>query len=192
MALIIIDENMQIGRGRHRKCYKHPFNSNQCIKVNYSGHNSQQSEDPKNYRLLQKNGIDWTHLAKFYGSCKTNIGVGLIFELIKDFNGRVSKSLDYKLKRGDFLNNCECLHKELFKLKEYTLEYLIFLRNISCRNILVQYPSKEKYRLVIVDDIGCKELIPIYRFSKTLTKVKIEKRWAKFFRQMNYLKPLNK
>ena len=36
-----IDVNLEIGKGRHRKCYTHPTDSDKCIKVNYSDHHRQ-------------------------------------------------------------------------------------------------------------------------------------------------------
>ncbi len=42
---------------------------------------------------------NWKHLPKFYGEVNTNKGLGFILELIKDYDGNVSKSFAYYLKR---------------------------------------------------------------------------------------------
>ena len=128
---------------------------------------------------MQKSNIDWTHLAKFYGECETNLGVGLIFELIKDYDGTVAKTLNEYF-RSNFINFKDpYLKAQLSILKQFLLKQCVVVRDLSENNILVQYFNKDPYLLVVIDGLGHNEFIPIFTLSKTLSRMKIERRWKK-------------
>lgn len=179
MVNLSISNSLYIGKGKNQKVYFHPNSPHRCIKINYSGQNREQIEDPKIYGRFQKCNIDWTHLAKFYGECGTNFGIGLVFELIKDFDGTVSKTLNKKLRSNQLNFQDPYLKAQLSILKEFLLKQCVVVRDLSENNILVQYLNKTEYRLVIVDGLGHNELIPVFKLSKALTKIKIERRWHK-------------
>jgi hypothetical protein len=156
----------------------------QCIKITVSGDYRQHDDDIKYYHRLMKRHIDWSHLAQFYTDCKTNLGIGLIFEVVKDYNGSVSKSLGHQLESHDLIIDSPCLNIELSALKSYLLDQCIIVRDLKDDNILVQYLNEEKYRLVIIDGVGNNEFIPISGLTKHLTHRKIERKWAKFFNKL--------
>ena len=184
MANLSISDSLYIGKGQDRECYQHPICRNKCIKVTVSKNYRQHFHDIKNYRLLERRGIDWTYLSRFYNLCETNLGIGLVFELIKDYNGTVSKTLDHRLRFKHLKINSPSLNKALSILKEFLLEEGITTRDLKGSNILVQYSSKTEYRLVIVDGLGHNELIPVFKLSKALTKMKIERGWKRFLHNL--------
>ena len=53
------------------------------------------------------------------------------------------------------------------------------VRDLSENNILVQYFNKNPYLLVVIDSLGHNEFIPTFTLSKTLSRMKIERRWKK-------------
>ena len=179
MAILRISDSSYIGKGKNQKVYFHPNFPQRCIKINYSGQNREQVEEPKIYDRLQKSNINWTHLAKFYSECKTNLGVGLIFELIKDYDGTVSKTLN-KYFRSNYINfEAPYLKAELSILRQFLLKQSVVLRELSENNILVQYFNKDQYRLVVIDGLGHNEFISFFTLSRTLMRMKIERRWKK-------------
>ena len=66
----------------------------------------------------------------------TNLGEGMILDLIRDHNGAVSKSLLEYLVGGNNINKFE---KELNELKNYfSNNLIIFNHDMTPKNILVQ------------------------------------------------------
>jgi GTP cyclohydrolase II len=123
--LILKDEDF-IAKGNERACYLHPDDNNKTIKVTYENNirkKSKQSEkEIKYYKELQSRGIkNWKHLPEYFGEVKTNKGDGFVLELVKDYDGEVSKSFAYYLKE----NGIETYQKELEDYREYFLENCI-------------------------------------------------------------------
>ncbi|WP_321416500.1 YrbL family protein [uncultured Desulfobacter sp.] len=83
-----------IGTGVHRKCYIHPENADQCIKIVYRGGQAETIREQKYYRYLSQKGISWEMLAQFHGNIETNFGTGAVFDLVRDYDGSISKTLD--------------------------------------------------------------------------------------------------
>ena len=51
--------------------------------------------DIKYYQHLQNRGASFKHVARFQGEQNTNKGNAVVFELIKDYDGKISKTLQY-------------------------------------------------------------------------------------------------
>lgn len=101
--------------------------------------------------MRQKN-VSFDHLPNFYGRISTNLGDGFVVELIRDYDGQISKSLEWQLNNG-------LAHSKLLgylnELKTYFLENLIiFNYDMSIKNLLFQKVSKNKARLVLIDGLG--------------------------------------
>ena len=79
-----------IGKGLHRECFIHPEDINKCIKVVVNGNQQETEREQSYYKFLQKKKIAWDMLPKFYGNIETNMGLGAVFDLIRDHNGQVS------------------------------------------------------------------------------------------------------
>ena len=47
--------------------------------------------------------INFKHLPKYFGEVKTDKGAGFVVELIRDFDGEVSKTFEYYLKKDGVL-----------------------------------------------------------------------------------------
>jgi hypothetical protein len=180
VSSIEIDKQLYIGKGLDRECYLHPQDSNKCIKVTVSGDYRQHRDDIKYYRRLQKRGISWQYLAQFHDLCSTNLGEGLMFEVVRDYDGAISRSLrDYIRGEGCPLSKDELNH-ELANLKCYLLDQAIIMRDLKDDNLLLQRLENGSSRLVIIDGVGNNEFIPFSELSPALTAMKINRKWDKF------------
>jgi hypothetical protein len=178
--MIQLDSTLLIKSGTNRACYVHPHDKNKCIKVVISGNPKESNDEMKYLKLLEKRSISWDMLARFYGTVETNYGIGEVVELIRDYDGEISKELVYYLsdeeKTKDILNPVILLHK----LKKYILKELIIVKDIHVVNIVYQKFSKTDGRLVIIDGTSNNEFIPISTYISYFTRKKINKKWIYF------------
>lgn len=179
--MINIQPSDLIGTGVHRKCYIHPENADQCIKIVYRGGRAETIREQKYYRYLAQRGIPWKMLVQFHGNIETNLGMGAVFDLIRDYDGNTSKTLDRYFKSTDettvsYENIFQCLRQ----LKHYLLEYNIITMALKPRNILYKRLSQTTGRCVIVDNIGNSDFIPICTYNKFFGNKKIKRKWNRF------------
>jgi len=135
--MLYIDRTTLIGRGRHRECYKHPEDQNLCIKITVKDSPLEIKREKKYYRHLQKRGISWDMIPRYYGDAETNLGLGSVFDLISDHDLTVSKSLEYYLSSEEQTEKCyESLSESLHLLKKYLLDNNIVTMDLKPYNIL--------------------------------------------------------
>jgi hypothetical protein len=97
-----LKKSLIIGKGGRRIVYRHPDNPNQCLKivhhkmVHYK-YIDENKGDIKYYQHLQNRGASFKHIACIRGEQNTNKGNALVFDLIKDYDGEISKTLRYYL-----------------------------------------------------------------------------------------------
>lgn len=179
--MINIQPSDLIGTGVHRKCYIHPENANKCIKIVFRGGATETNREQKYYRYLAKRGIPWKMLTQFYGNIETNFGIAAVFDVIRDYDGSVSKTLETYFKSTHettvlYSNVFQCL----CELKRHLLEYNIITMALKPKNILYKRLSQTTGRCVIVDNIGNSDFIPICTYNKFFGNKKILRKWNQF------------
>lgn len=105
--MIILKDEDFVGKGNERACYIHPEDKNKAIKITYENNNRKESKQTKlevnYYKELEKRRMtNFKHLPKYFGEVKTDKGAGFVVELIRDFDGEVSKTFEYYLKKMVF------------------------------------------------------------------------------------------
>lgn len=174
-----------IGRGVHRECYTHPDDQNLCIKVIVKDCPVEIKREQQYYRHLQKRGISWDMIPRYYGDVETNLGPGSVFDLIVDHDLAVSKSLEYYLSFEEQTEKYyESLSKSLHLLKKYLLDNNIVTMNLKTYNILCQKNESRISRLFLVDNIYNSEFIPISNYNNYFAKLKINRKWQRFENSM--------
>ena len=175
--MIVLDKDLFIGKGAHKNCYIHPLNENLCIKVSREKREKIVEKEIKYYKFLKKTGFDSSIIPKYFGTVETNFGKGHVFELIRDYDGKISKPVDYYLKKKDlypdFLENFSALRKRMYKNNLIT-------RKLKERNLLFKKFDEKKGEIVIIDDIGPSELIPIGLYFSFFAKKKIKRKLEEF------------
>lgn len=180
--LIQLTEKDYISKGLHRKCYHHPDDPNKCIKVNYNdGAEEETNREIAYYKHLIKRKISWDVLAKYYGPVTTNFGQGHVFELIRDYDGKIATPLEKYLFHEQLTQQYySALVVSLKALKTALLKDRIITMTIKSKNILFQHLSSENNRLIIIDNIGNSTFIPIANYVGFFAKAKIERTWQRF------------
>ena len=182
--MLTLEKSSMIGKGRHRECYLHPEDPDKCVKVVVFGDMKETARELAFYKLLKRRKAPMTMIAKYYGVEETNMGDGHVFELIRDSEGGVSKTLDYYLAgcMSENTNTDVCiddLRSSIDALKQYMLKEKIVTMTIKSKNIAYQRDMSSK-RLVLVDGIGNSDFFPVCNWVGPLAARKIERRWKRF------------
>jgi len=191
--MLTLESSALIGRGLRRECYFHPEDENKCIKVVVVGDHKETVREQAYYRLLEKRGIVWRMLSKYYGNVATNLGEGAVFELIRDYNGAVSKTLmHYFSAKNKTDGDCQDLYPALQPLKQYLLQWKIVTMSLRPQNIVYKKTRESEGYLVVIDNIGNSDFIPICNYLDWMATRKIHRKWQRFEQLLaaKHLKPL--
>ncbi len=178
----MIDLNIikPIGKGTNRLCFIHPLDSNKCIKVTYSNDFSETIKEIRYYKFLQKKDISWDFLVKYYGSIETTLGKGEVFDLVRDYNGEISKTLSFYLQSDDKTKSIQNPLKLLEELKEYTLKENIVVKDLNTKNMLYQKLDNNTAKLVLIDGVVNNDFLPFSKYINFFTRKKIKRLWKRF------------
>ena len=172
-----------IGTGRERNCYVHPEDPRKAIKIPHGDSDRQNRRDLRFYkhprgRKLPAN----SHIARFHGQSETNLGRGLVVDLIRDYDGQVSRPLDRYLTQGYSIETFEgCL----IELKQWFLDNLIvFDDDLAIDNLLVQRTGFNSARLVAIGGLGGSGAFGWPGAIPGLLRRKINKRWENFIERV--------
>ena len=171
--IIQLDDTLLYGQGSHKKCFLHPHNKNLCIKLAYNRGGQKDLLREINYiDVLNRRHKDYSILPQYFGKVNTNLGTGYVFEIIRDYNGNKTQTLE------DFITS-STLFAENFDLIVHLLKNLkdeLYKNEI----ILFQKTDENTYRVRIVNDMGSAVLIPLEYHFKYFAHTKILRRWKMF------------
>lgn len=182
--LILKDEDF-IAKGNERAIYFYPNDENKTVKLTYEGNKRKESKQSKKeisyYKELEKRGMkNWKHLPEFFGEIKTNKGDGFVIELIRDYDGEISKSFAYYLEK----NAVARYKKELEEYKQYFLDNgIIFNYGMMPKNILLRKNSEKDFDLVLIDGLGDVSHFTLPNKIPYFARKKINRRWDKFVKK---------
>lgn len=179
--MIELDRTALIGKGLHRECFLHPHDPSRCIKVVVAGSIDENRREARYYRRLTRRGISWEMLARFHGLVDTSLGEGAVFDLVRDHDKRVSQPLEHYLESEALTSEYHpALAGALAALKDYLLQNRIVTMTIKPKNILFQLETTHTGKLVVIDNVGNSDFIPLANFSATLARRKIRRKWRRF------------
>ncbi len=184
--MITLTKSLLIAKGGERDCYLHPEDNTKVIKIVHKieEHNNQNELEYSYMKYIKKRkDLDLSQITDCYGYVSTNLGKGLVFDRVLDFDGTASKSFRYYLANKIIpLDEQELLITEL---KNYLEKNLILFVDTSLTNIFCPKISEDSYKLIIVDGLGAKRTgikFTLYKISKAYTKYKIKRQWDKFMK----------
>lgn len=176
-----LTEDLIIGRGLHRVCYRHPTDDNKCVKVIVQGDGSETEREIAYYQLLQKRQISWAMLPRYYGTIDSNQGKGYVFDLIKGSDNNVAITLEACLASEAFAaTHYDALYSALANLYDYLLAENIITMNIKAKNIVYQQNKNALSKLYLVDNIGNSDFLPLASYLPLFGQVKIKRKWQRF------------
>lgn len=174
--MLNLEPEALVGKGLHRECYEHPEDPALCVKVVVAGDSNENRREARYYRMLSRRGISWNMLTRFHGLVETSLGEGALFDLVRDFNGDVSHQLDYYL---DGQRYAKDVSRCLGDMKAYLLENRIVTMTLKPKNILYQRLSEDTGKLVIVDNVGNTDFVPLSNYIPILGRRKMVRKWRR-------------
>lgn len=183
---LMLHLDTKIGSGRHRTCYVHPEDSSKCVKVVFNPLDGGEKEVKRElgyYGKRAKQIKACRAVPNYYGTVMTNLGLGYVFDLILDFDGQVAKTLEYYL-RGNMLPKA-LVENKLFELRNALIKHKISTMNLKEYNILYKRTADNDGYLVVVDNLGESEFIPVASLISSLHRKKIDRKFSRFLDKLN-------
>lgn len=183
--MLILSDKSPLGTGRHRKCFFHPDNEDLCVKIIYNygdGGEKEVRRELSYLNHLKKTLSDWSCIPRYHGTVETDLGVGYIYDLVRDFDGKFSENLETKILQCQCDAEWEKLKRVLPKLKTYLFSNHICTMNIKSYNILCKKGKDGNYTPIICDNLGESTFLPIARWSYYICNKKLERQWDRFLK----------
>ena len=180
--MLKLDDRLLLFKGNVRYVYQHPDDPGKCIKITYNTKKKRSVQ--REIRYLQKyqsQGKPLDRLPKYYGRLQTNLGRGGVFDLIRDYDGTISKTLshcvaqnhEYRLTSGE-------ITAELQAMCIYFVENDIIVCDPAPHNIVIHRPTASSFRFVIVDGIGNPHFFKLGDYVSSIARKHILRKWKRY------------
>jgi len=209
--VLTINNIPPLGSGEDRVVYPHPTDSSLCIKIPqrpFRDLDVKGVRDTLFYlsRGCRKESLDYNsvdvvyakklqkqhdeqlfrHIPRCYGFVETDLGPGVVWQYICDFDGRPCATLKDFKHRGQPLTTGEVamLWQALQEFFTWQLKHGILLREMAYTNILVCRLKPDQVRLYHIDAIGCADLIPFAHHATWFAKLRVFSKVSRFRKRM--------
>lgn len=187
LDIIELSDDLIIGKGRDRICYEHPTVFNLCIKISITT-DKQSIREIRYFKFLKSKQTDLSKISIFSGKINTNKGLGYSFDLIRDYDGKVSKTLLQSLESNEC--SMEQVRPLISDLKHYLITNKICVRDISPSNISCQ-KTQHGLNLFIIDGVSNSNFNPLTIRLQGLINKSIEKAWKGLDRKLERFETSN-
>lgn len=177
-----LTEDLLIGEGQVRRCYRHPENPALVVKTCYSEESfAQQKKEIDYYAKLARRRItilDYHFYTRFHGSVRTNRGLGYVYDHVRDAaTGQTSRTLEWYLDHDSDSGVRPKLAAALDRLKRSMIFHRIFVADLAGKNLCCQVAQDESVKLIVVDGLGSRDFVPLAEYSQTLSLRKVQRRF---------------
>jgi hypothetical protein len=164
--------------GGTRYCFQHPTHRDRCIKVLRPDRTGaarrmlrkdfkrllparfldDQRKEIKAYTELMPKASErlWRHVPRYHGTVDTDMGIGIVTQLMRNSDGSWPRNLEQLLPEGITTS----LAKGIEEFEEAVHELRILSRNLLPHNIIA-VREDAAWRVMLVDGIGNSELLPV-------------------------------
>lgn len=207
--MLFIDKSQQVGRGVDRVVYAHPHDPTLCIKIARNDFSSEymvkgvrdhiyhalrgfrKEYFDYNYtdveyadRLGKKGDTSevFRHLPQCYGYVESNLGRGVLWQRIQNYDGSTCLSLRECYFTPGLLgdNESDILWPAFNDFFSWQLQHGIMLREMAFANTLICRITPETIRLYHVDAIGCVDLFPLANHAQWFARLRIQSKIRRF------------
>ena len=197
--MLKLSDLQPFARGGNRLCYVHPEDPGLCVKVRRPDFTlrdrRRQKGFPKNLRPLSSfddnleeervmrelerhyGEVVFKHVSRCYGLVETDMGKGLVSELIRDGSGRISQTLK------KYLWDCgltSAVDQAIDNLIAFWAEARVPSRDLLLHNIVVQQDHAKIVRLVVIDGLGSSGFLPLWRMPGVVQDHKVRRKLVNF------------
>jgi hypothetical protein len=183
--------------GGTRYCFQHPSHRDRCIKVLRPDRTGaarkllrqdfkrwlpprfldDQRKEIKAYAELQQQASErlWRHVPRYHGTVDTDMGIGIVTQLMRNADGSWPANLRTMLPEGMDAELAAGIEEFLTAVEELR----ILTRNLLAHN-MIAVREKSGYRVMVVDGIGNSELIPVSSWFDGFARRKTARKIARF------------
>ena len=183
--------------GGTRYCFQHPDHANRCVKVlrpDRTGaarkllrrdfkrflparYLDDQLKEIKAYNELMPKASEalWRHVPRYHGTVDTDMGIGIVTQLMRNSDGSWPQNLEQLLPAGVSPE----LEAGMEEFARAVQELRILSRNLLPHNIIA-VREEQTYRVMLVDGIGNSELIPLSTHLDFFAARKTARKVARF------------
>ncbi len=182
--MVNIQENDFIAEGLYQKCYRHPKNTNLCVKIEKKDIKQPRLENEINYSIKVSKKkwakFEYPFYSKCYGAIETNLGKGYVFDLITDEDThQVSKTMNYYLLNSNHQITDLELQTAFDKLISLMAKHRIIANDLWSTNICCKILKDKSIQLIIIDGLGHRDFLPLVDWFSFFAKKKINRRIIK-------------
>ncbi|MBW6510037.1 MAG: PhoP regulatory network YrbL family protein [Desulfuromonadales bacterium] len=193
-------------QGGNRLCYVHPEDSKLCIKVRRPDFTLADRRRKKGFlkKIRPLSSFDdnleefkvmgelkkhyaetiFQHISRCYGFVETDMGKGLVSELIRNTDHRISQTLKKYIWEFGVTGSLKTAIESLLEVWKHEL---VPSRDLLLHNIVVQQDAEKIIRLVVIDGLGNTGLIPLRYLPRSWQMQKIERKIANFYERIELL-----
>ncbi|MDX1588743.1 MAG: YrbL family protein [Oleiphilaceae bacterium] len=206
MPLSLIQQ-APFARGGNRLCFVHPWDSGRCIKVRRPDYPLQAlrrdkgfprnlkplsafDDNAEEYRVLlgfqRRQGESvFRHVSRCHGFVDTDLGPGLVNELVRNPDGHIAPTLKWYLWQH---GTGEDLERAVSDLIRCWRDLRVPSRELLLHNIVVQSdPDGRVRRLVVIDGLGSPLLLPFHWLPTGRQRARVERVIARFRERLEQL-----
>jgi hypothetical protein len=123
-------------------------------------------------------------LSRVTGLAETDLGLGLVVEKICDREGRLAPTLQQVVAAGGLT---DALRQRIAALEDEMIARNVVLGDVHQRNILCGWDADGGDRLVIIEGLGAKTIIPVNSMSPYLNRRSIRRRFARIMQVLEQI-----
>jgi hypothetical protein len=194
--MITLKHSRPLFVGGTRYCFQHPEHRDRCIKVLRPDRTGvarkrlrrdlkrwlparfldDQRKEIKAYSALLAQASErlWRHVPRYHGTVDTDMGIGIVTQLMRNADGSWPANLETLLPQGID----DALAAGIEEFLQAVSELRILSRDLLAHNIIA-VKEVAGYRVMLVDGIGNAELIPLSSwfdgFARRKTRRKIQR-----------------
>lgn len=187
--MIHLDDNLLVGRGTLRACYRHPERDEMIIKVplqDQAGGADANRKEMMSYQALKRAHTVLKHISHCYGFIATDRGTGLVCDCIRDSDGAVSKTIWDVVVHQDCCD-MDALLETAGRFCDYLLTNDIFLFDINLKNIALQVQADSTWQAWAIDLKGPydnKEFLRLSNRIRFLGRRKLKRRTSQLLERI--------
>ena len=185
-----------IGRGYSRKCYIHPENDNLCVKIALKNNKNNKFVERE---MLREIGVYMRiknllpgHIAKIYKNLirintKGGGGYGIICELIRDFDGKISQNINEYINSGNSANDFE---NSLNWIMKRLIFRDMFFFDFNRGNFVIRKNSNGSKTVIFVDikslnRTGYSGFLHLERIFSPLARIIMFRRMRRMYKELD-------
>lgn len=184
--------------GGNRACYVDPRDEDRCIKVPLEGSDAASKRtraaglkrwrplvyyddnlrEQQTYRRIERYLGEqvWESLPRCYGLVKTDLGIGIVTDLVRNADRSISICLKTKLRKTGY---DQCFRSAVAAFQDYLYRSALPTRDLLLHNLVAQDDSSGNFRVFLIDGFGSADPLPYAYWSKSLARAKVRRKCEK-------------